>query len=150
MFLHLLTFLLGVSQFIIICYTIGLLFYYCLYLHIFLHTNTTSRAFPFLILFKTFQYFLTFFYLIPSYTLFYFLMLFYAFSYFLRIHYTVKPELTTTSEYRLPAHNDHYFEVHFSTFITQEYLWTTTTFQQRPLFLGPDGGRYAQVWLYRN
>ncbi len=27
-------------------------------------------------------------------------------------------------------------------------LWTTITCQQRPLFLGPKGGRCTQVWLY--
>ncbi len=27
-------------------------------------------------------------------------------------------------------------------------VWTTTTCQQRPLFLGPEGGRCKEVWLY--
>ncbi len=27
-------------------------------------------------------------------------------------------------------------------------LWITTTSEQRPLFPGPKGGRYTQVWLY--
>jgi len=26
--------------------------------------------------------------------------------------------------------------------------WTTTTYQQRPLFLGSEGGRCVEVWLY--
>ena len=27
-------------------------------------------------------------------------------------------------------------------------LWIATTSEQRPLFSGPEGGRYTQVWLY--
>ncbi len=37
-----------------------------------------------------------------------------------------------------------------SIFITQSYLWTTTTCQQRPQILGPKSGRYTRVWLYSN
>ncbi len=60
---------------------------------------------------------------------------------------TVKPELknhlriATTSLQRPP----------FCSSIWNIYyiddLWTTTTCQQRPLFLGPEGGRCTQVWL---
>ncbi len=40
--------------------------------------------------------------------------------------YTVKPELTTTSDYRPPVHNDHHIEVPIG------ILMTSMTFEQRP------------------
>ena len=56
--------------------------------------------------------------------------------------FTVKPELTTSSEKWSPAFSDHYFEVPFSIFITQSYLSITT------LSTTVEGGRCTQVWLY--
>ncbi len=47
------------------------------------------------------------------------------------------------------------FEFRFEGFLTNEKinpfltnLWIATTFEQRPLFCGPRGGRCTQVWLY--
>ncbi len=39
------------------------------------------------------------------------------------------------------------FSVAFSIFITKSYFWITTTRQQWPQILGPEGGRCTQVWL---
>ncbi len=61
--------------------------------------------------------------------------------------WTVKPELSTISEYRPPFH---YFGVPFSTFRVQRNHWcTTTTCPHRPQFWGPEGGRCIQVWVYK-
>jgi len=68
----------------------------------------------------------------------------------LRSWHTVKPELTTTSQYRPLVYNDHLFRVQIFVFITRSYLWTTTTCQQRPQIWSPMGGRCTQVWLYFN
>ncbi len=56
--------------------------------------------------------------------------------------------ITTTCLQRPLVYNDHYCGVPFFTFRAQKNLWTTTTWQQRPQFWGPVGGRCTQVWLY--
>ncbi len=51
-------------------------------------------------------------------------------------------ELQTNLSSRLPPNSDHYWGPALKFFITQSYLWTTSTCQQRPLFLSPEGDHY--------
>jgi hypothetical protein len=55
---------------------------------------------------------------------------------------TVKPELMTTCQQRPLFWGPNY------AFYNLNGLQTTTTCLQPLLFLGPEGGRYTQVWLY--